>query len=89
MLPNGTSICGGQGPSGSAFNSAGKATTPATDYYHSNACTKTQDDNQCFEQCLQDEWKKPRPRYGIPFGTDCQEYDDDVNARCRKKCGLK
>ena len=39
-------------------------------------CEETQPDNACFEQCLIDEWAKPRPKYGIPFGTDCQEYDD-------------
>ena len=49
----------------------------------------TQPDNDCLEQCLIDEWTKPRPKYGIPFGTDFQEYDDDVNARCRNRCKLK
>lgn len=82
-------VCGGQGFSESWWSSPGKPTTPETDYYSADACKQTQGDNKCFEQCLIDEWKKPRPRYGVPFGTDCQEYDDDVNSRCRKKCGLK
>jgi RHS repeat-associated protein len=86
---NGKLICGGQGFEGASWwNSPGKPTTPQTDYYSADACRQTQGDNKCFEQCLIDEWKKPRPRYGIPFGTDCQEYDDDANSRCRKKCGL-
>jgi RHS repeat-associated protein len=90
-LPNGTSICGGQGPSGNPISSPGKPTTPDEDYLDKNSCTKTQDDNQCFEECLQDEWAKPRPRYSVipGLGMQCQQYDDDVNTTCRKKCGLK
>lgn len=38
---------------------------------------------------MEAEWNKPRPMYGIPFGTDCQEYDDKVNETCRKQCGGK
>jgi hypothetical protein len=49
----------------------------------------SQPDNECFETCLKDEWKKKRPQYGIPFGKDCQNYDDDVNRHCRKQCRLK
>ncbi|HSD44478.1 MAG TPA: RHS repeat-associated core domain-containing protein [Burkholderiales bacterium] len=85
----GNLVCGGQGFSESWWSSPGRPTTPATDYYSAGACKQTQGDNRCFEKCLIDEWKKPRPRYGVPFGTDCQEYDDDVNSRCRKTCGLK
>ena len=86
---NGKLVCGGQGFSDSWWSSPGKPTTQATDYYSADACKQTQGDNKCFEQCLVNEWKKPRPRYGIPFGTDCQEYDEDVNLACREKCGLK
>jgi len=82
-------VCGGQGFSESWWSSPGKPTTSATDYYSADACKRTQGDNKCFELCLINEWKKPRPHYGIPFGTDCQEYDEDVNLRCREKCGLK
>src|SRR6266850_4974368 len=87
VLPNGESKCGGQGPSGSVIRSPGKPTSPEEDYFQAGACTKTQDDNSCFEQCLQDEWQKPRPTYSVirGLGTQCQEYDDDVNRRCRKK----
>ena len=82
-------VCGGSGPSGNPISSPGQPTTPQTDFYQPNACKKTVGDNKCFEQCMIDEWKKPRPRYGIPFGTDCQEYDEDLNERCRQKCGVK
>ena len=86
---SGQLVCGGQGMAGQWWSSPGKPTTSETDYYHATACTRTQDDNKCFENCLIEEWAKPRPRYGIPFGTDCQEYDDDTNRRCRAQCGLK
>ena len=82
-------VCGGQGFAGSWWSSPGKATTPQTDYYDPVACKKSEDDNPCFEKCLIEEWAKKRPRYGVPFGTDCQEYDDNVNSVCRKICGLK
>jgi len=45
--------------------------------------------NKCLEQCLLDEWEKPRPQYGIGPQADpgdCQEYDDYVNNKCWGKC---
>jgi RHS repeat-associated protein len=88
--PTGKLVCGGQGMTGSNWwSSPGQPTLPTTDYYNTDACRVTQSDNQCFESCLIEDWGRPRPRYGIPFGTDCQEYDDDLNRRCRAKCGLK
>jgi RHS repeat-associated protein len=93
---DGKTVCGGQGFGGNGSKwvpdwatSQGKPTPPEKDYFDEKSCEKTQDDNKCFEDCLQREWAKPRPRYGVPFGTDCQEYDDDVNQRCRKECKLK
>lgn len=80
---NGKVECGGQDR---GKDGAGK---PSNDSIEAGQCKQTQPDNICFEQCLTNEWKKPRPKYGIPFGTDCQEYDHDVNTICRKKCGLK
>ncbi|WP_373085466.1 RHS repeat-associated core domain-containing protein [Sneathiella sp.] len=82
---NGKITCGGQDRSGSPLRSPGK---PSDDSYEPKQCEKTQDDNQCFEKCVTDEWAKPRPRYGIPFGTDCQEYDDNIHKKCRKQCDL-
>jgi RHS repeat-associated protein len=82
---HGQVACGGQDRTGSALGSPG---TPSKDKYDPQRCVPTYD-NKCFDDCLQREWQKPRPRYGIPFGTDCQEFDDDVNSRCRKECGLR
>jgi RHS repeat-associated protein len=86
---SGKLVCGGQGFTDSWWGSPGKPTTPETDYYSASACKKTQDDNSCFEKCLIKEWAKKRPRYGVPFGMNCQEYDENVNNICRKECGLK
>jgi RHS repeat-associated protein len=82
---NGKVTCGGQdrGDDGKGKPSNDVINPPG------GQCKDTQPDNQCFEQCLIKEWAKPRPSYGIPFGTDCQEYDDDVNSRCRKQCNIK
>ena len=82
---NGIVTCGGQDR---GENGAGKPSNDVLDP-PDGQCEETQPDNDCFEQCLIDEWAKPRPPYGIPFGTDCQEYDDDVNKRCRKQCKIK
>ena len=82
----GNSSCGGQDRSGSALWSPGK---PSDDSFKPDSCQLTQPDNWCFEGCLKGEWTKKRPQYGIPFGKDCQDYDDDVNRRCRKLCKLK
>ena len=81
---NGKIICDGQDRTGNPFWSPGKRTYP-NDKYVPGKC-KRRPSNTCFEQCLLEEWKKPRPTYGIPFGTDCQEYDDYVNDKCWKKC---
>lgn len=82
---NGKITCGGQDR---GENGEGK---PSKDIPNPDGgqCKETQPDNNCFERCLIKEWAKPRPKYGIPFGTDCQEYDDDVNAFCRKQCNIK
>lgn len=83
IVRNGVEICGGQDR---GDNGNGK---PSNDNMNAGQCEETQPDNDCFEKCLIDEWAKPRPKYGIPFGTDCQEYDDNVNKRCRKQCKIK
>ena len=82
---SGKMVCGGQDRRGSALGSPGK---PSNDSYDSRYCEEELDDYSCYEQCLQDEWVKPRPKYGIPLGTDCQEYDDDINKKCRQRCGV-
>jgi RHS repeat-associated protein len=96
VTPSG-STCGGQGfePGHGKgirpdwWDAPGKPTTPDKDYYHPNACKRTRHDDKCFEDCLIGEWKKDRPRYGMPFGTDCQNYDDGLNKMCDRICSAK
>jgi RHS repeat-associated protein len=82
---DGKVTCGGQDR---GENGAGKPSKDIIDP-PGGQCKETEPDNQCYEQCLVREWAKPRPKYGIPFGTDCQEYDDEVNTICRKQCKAK
>ena len=86
IVRDGKVTCGGQDHEGSPVYGPGK---PSNDNYNPDRCEETQPDNDCFEKCLVNEWAKPRPNYGIPVGTDCQEYDDDVNRRCQKQCKVK
>ncbi|MEW6108481.1 MAG: hypothetical protein AB1632_04825 [Nitrospirota bacterium] len=86
VLSDGALQCGGQDHAGSPLYGLGK---PSNDQFRPDSCKQTQPDNDCFERCLIDEWSKPRPKYGIPFGKDCQNYDDDVNKRCLKQCSGK
>ncbi|WP_029914165.1 RHS repeat-associated core domain-containing protein [Pelobacter seleniigenes] len=82
---SGSIVCGGQDRSGKVTGSPGK---PSNDTFSSKYCEESLPDYDCFEKCLQNEWSKPRPYYGIPFGTDCQEYDDRINLYCRQSCGV-
>jgi len=81
----GAVTCGGQDR---GENGAGK---PSVDILNppGGSCKETQPNNACFEICLKDEWRKPRPNYGIPIGIDCQDYDDAVNDKCKKQCNIK
>jgi len=84
---DGKVTCGGQDAADSALRGEGK---PSQDSLEAGReCKEIEPDNDCFEQCLISEWGKPRPKYGIPFGTDCQEYDDKVVKSCRKECDVK
>ena len=84
---NGIMICDGMDRTGSPFWSPGKGTYP-NDKYVPGKC-KRKKSNLCFDVCMLEEWKKARPQYGIgpqAYPGDCQEYDDDLNKRCWKKC---
>ena len=85
---NGNISCTGQTPSGNPFWSPGQPTDPNNDYYDPQRCDMSRNDNDCFEKCLKNEWSKPRPQYGFAGpGTNCQEWDDDVNRKCAWQCG--
>ena len=68
------------------LNGPGK---PSDDKYDPQTCEQKEPDNNCIEQCLIKKFAGPRPRYGIPFGTDCQEWSDDSLEDCQKQCKKK
>ena len=83
-------ICGGQDQRGQKWydpiNGPGK---PSNDKYDPQTCEQKEPDNNCIEQCLARKFAGSRPRYGIPFGTDCQEWSDDALKDCQKQCKKK
>jgi RHS repeat-associated protein len=82
--------CGGQDQRGQKWydpiSGPGK---PSNDKYDPQTCEQKEPDNNCIEQCLLKKFAGPRPRYGIPFGTDCQEWSDDALKDCQKQCKKK
>ena len=82
--------CGGQDQRGQKWydpiSGPGK---PSNDKYDPQTCEQKEPDNNCIEQCLVKKFAGPRPRYGIPFGTDCQEWSDDALKDCQKQCKKK
>ncbi len=84
--PNGNVTCGGQDRTGNPFSSPGK---PSEDHYpfnRPNMC-ENKDPRDCVDKCVQRRIRSPeRPRYGIPLGTDCQEWSDDVLLQCQSEC---
>jgi hypothetical protein len=87
---SGKTTCGGQDQCGKKWydpiNGPGK---PSDDKYDSNTCELKELDNKCIEQCLLKKFAGPRPRYGIPFGTDCQEWSDEALKDCQTQCKKK
>ncbi|WGG51440.1 RHS repeat domain-containing protein [Rugamonas sp. DEMB1] len=83
----GEHICGGQDQRGKKWydplNGPGK---PSNDSYDKITCKQEEPDNNCIEKCLLTKFNGPRPRYGIPFGTDCQEWSNDALKQCQKQC---
>jgi len=46
------------------------------------------DSSKCVDNCMVKHINDPsRPTYGIPFGTDCQEWADDTLSTCQAECG--
>jgi len=45
---------------------------------------------QCFDKCVKEKLSSPqRPTYGIPFGTDCQEFASNSIGSCMVSCKVK
>ena len=77
-------LCGGKWYD--PINGPGK---PSNDSFNKDNCEQKEPDNNCIEQCMARKFAGPRPRYGIPFGTDCQEWSDDTLKDCQKQCKKK
>ena len=89
IQPNGNITCGGQDRSGNPFSSPGKPSEDYFPYNRKDLCEK-KDDRQCVDNCIQRRvLSSVRPRYGIPFGTDCQEWSDDALLQCQTECKSK
>lgn len=69
----------------------GSPSLPERDNEDIAQCEDIDDDkNRCFEECVLEQWEKPRPDYAIgPLGTDCQEYSSDIRNICEAKCRKK
>ena len=76
--------CGGLSPSGSMLDSPGVIEREPP----SGICKKVEEDNQCIETCIQDEFKKPPPNYSVHLanGDNCQTWADRTLMICRAKC---
>ena len=84
----GNSSCGGQDRSGKAFGK-GSAGQPSDDKWPSpgGGSCQLQDARQCVDNCtIRRITDKKRPWYGIPNGTDCQEWADEVIKDCKAEC---
>ncbi|EEP7585829.1 RHS repeat protein [Salmonella enterica] len=80
--------CGGQDRTGAAIfpGSKGKATNDTWPTDGNGACKKV-DDRDCVDECVKNRVRnKKRPWYQIPFGTDCQDWSDDVLESCKESC---
>jgi len=83
---NGNLTCGGQDRAGNPFSSPGKPSNDSYPFNRPDFCQR-QDDRECFDSCVKRKLLDPtRPRYGIPFGVDCQEWSDDVVTQCKREC---
>jgi len=79
--------CGGQDQRGEKwfdpFWSPGKA---SQDQFNIERCEQKEPDNTCIESCVRVRLSGSRPTYGIPLGTDCQEWALEVLNTCRYEC---
>lgn len=84
--------CGGQAPSCGPLE-ATLGSCPGTDShetYNPFQCTQVMGPNECYQKCMVDEFKKPRPDYSTAsgLGTNCFEWVDETLYKCAKQCGL-
>lgn len=56
------------------------------DEFNAERCEQKEPDNICIERCVRRRLDGPRPTYGIPLATDCQEWAQEVLNSCRFEC---
>ena len=80
--------CAGLGPSGNPLDSPGVL---EPDYYKPEACQKVNEDDECIEKCIWQEFKRPIPNYSVNLsqGENCQTYARTVVATCEARCRIK
>jgi RHS repeat-associated protein len=82
-------VCGGQDRTESVLRSPGKPSSDTPPPNPAKAC-KGVDSSDCVDKCVIEKIQNPqRPNYGIPFGTDCQEWASDIVTTCQKTCKLE
>ena len=85
--PNGNTTCGGQDRTGNPLSSAGKPSEDYCPYNRPDMCRKADLAQIASTNVFNSRIRSPeRPNYGIPFGTDCQEWSDDVLRECQAEC---
>ncbi|MBU1245351.1 RHS domain-containing protein, partial [Myxococcota bacterium] len=83
----GAKVCGGQDQRGQKwYDPISGPGTPSVDSYDWDKCEEVEPEDKCIENCLLTKFGETRPRYGIPFGTDCQEWADKALEECREDC---
>ena len=79
--------CGGQDQRGEKWSDPlwgpGKK---SKDEFNAERCEQKEPDNTCIESCVRRRLDGPRPTYGIPLATDCQEWAEEVLNSCRYEC---
>ena len=93
IRPDGSVITGGQDRAGGPW-SKGKPSKGDGTPESGAECKKVENDNECLEQCLMNEFAAPRPKYSLALqrltgGQNCQGWADSTLAKCKASCKAK
>ena len=79
--------CGGQDQRGERWwDPLGSPGKPSDDSFNPERCEQKVPDNTCIEDYVRSRLNGSRPWYGIPLGTDCQEWAEEVLNAARYQC---
>jgi RHS repeat-associated protein len=86
----GEKVCAGQGPKCGMLQAVmiGCDGKDSDEKFDADQCTEVVPKNRCVEECFEEKFAEPRPRYaGVgPHGTDCFEWSEEVWFKCATKC---